>query len=216
MIILTKEMQEKGKEYVYLAEFVGGFCKIGVSKDPANRLKNVSIRNGLSLKQYVLVEGYFDLEKLLHNTFKEYRRYSEWFELKFESLVEYVSILEYKYTKKEKIKIEKPNEETKNIFMIKCQEKVFTGKEFFETLNFENNFEKKLTKELRSLENEFNTFIKNGYLFDKEKILKLIKLEKQYIFFLKQQKIKLGDESESIKEIVSIIDFCYKYMIKNY
>ena len=216
MIILSKEMQEEGKEYVYLAEFVGGFCKIGVSTKPSLRLKNVSSKNGLSLKRYVLVEGYFELEKLLHNTFKECRRYSEWFDINFESLVKYVSDLEYDYIKKIKIKKEIARKKSEDIFMFKCGEKTLEGKEFLEILSFENNFEKEIMKELQELETEFNVFIKNNILFDKEKILTLIKLEKEYIFFLNNQRIKLGDELETIEEIEFIIDFCYKYMVENY
>ena len=103
-----------------------------------------------------------------------------------------------------------------DIFMFKCGEKTLEGKEFFEILSFENNFEKEITKGLQELETEFNVFIKNNILFDKEKILRLIKLEKEYIFFLNNQRIKLGDELETIEEIEFIIEFCYKYMIENY
>ena len=45
MKILDKELQEEGKEYVYLAEFESGYCKIGVSINPKVRLKNVSSKH---------------------------------------------------------------------------------------------------------------------------------------------------------------------------
>ena len=102
MKILEKEMQEDGKEYVYLAEFVGGFCKIGVSKNPKKRLHNIQSKNQIPVKRYFLVEGYFELENILHRHFKEKRRYSEWFDIEFEELICFVKKFNYFYNPKKK------------------------------------------------------------------------------------------------------------------
>ena len=216
MIILSKEMQEEGKEYVYLAEFESGYCKIGVSINPMLRLKDVSSKNQISVKNYVLVEGYYELEKILHKHFKDKRRYSEWFEIDFNYLVEFVKNLNYKHIYKEKKYKEKHNKEFEDVYRIELGKENFTRKEFLEVMKNENYFEKEITKEMQELEAEFSVFIKNCILFDKEKILRLIKLEKEYIVFLNKQRIKIGDEKESIKEIKVRIDFCYKYLIENY
>ncbi len=216
MKILDKELQQEGKEYVYLAEFESGYCKIGVSINPRVRLKNVSNKNQISLKDYVLVEGYYELEKILHKHFKEKRRYSEWFEINFYDLIKFVENLDYKHIYKEKKYKKEYNGKCEDVYRIELEKETLTGKEFVEVLKFENNFEKEITEELIKLENEFKVFIDNEILFEEDKLLKLIKLEKEYIVFLNNQRIKLGDELESIKEIELIIDFCYKYLIENY
>lgn len=216
MKILDKELQEEGKEYVYLAEFESGYCKIGVSINPKVRLKNVSSKNQISLKNYVLVEGYFELENILHKHFKEKRRYSEWFEINFNDLIKFVENLDYKHIYKEKKYKEEYNCKYEDIYRIELEKETLNGKEFFEVLKFENNIEKEITKELIKLENEFKVFIDNKILFEEYKLLKLIKLENEYIVFLNNQRIKIGDELESVKEVEFIIDFCYKYLIENY
>ena len=45
------------------------------------------------------MEAYFELENILHKHFKEKRRYSEWFDIDFKELVEYVRRSDYSYIK---------------------------------------------------------------------------------------------------------------------
>ena len=217
MKVLKKEMQEFGKKYVYLAEFESGFCKIGYSDDPKKRLKNVSIRNQVPIKDYVLVEGYNELENILHRIFKTKRRYSEFFEINFIDLVNFVKNFKYEYIPKEKESSNYDDDyNIDNYIYYVVNKKKYKCSEFLLILKKENATEFKLVKKLFELENEFRTFIKHDLLFSEIKLLDLIDLKKRYITFLNNQVIKLGDESAVILEINKNLKFCCLYLVKNY
>lgn len=213
MKILSKEMQEKGKEYVYLAEFVGGFCKIGISNNPKKRLNDIQRKNQIPIKEYFLVEGYFELENFLHKQFKENRRYSEWFELDFKYLIQYVEKLNYIYLKKEKK--ENKNEYVKDKSNIYIKDsvlyKIIEEKETWEK-------EKRIEKDFNDLINEkccfFKVCLEEKIKIKKEMVLETIKYIIFYNNFLENLKIKIGDEQEIIFDNISLV--CNLLKIANF
>lgn len=96
----TKE-QEVGKKYVYVANFQDGYVKIGRSVDPKKRLRNIEICNKIKVKDYFLIEGYADLEKMLHEKYREFRRYSEFFKLDIQEIFCFIESIEFKESYKE-------------------------------------------------------------------------------------------------------------------
>lgn len=169
MKIIEKEMQEEGKEYVYVAEFVGGFCKIGVSNNPIKRLREVSKRNQIPLKNYFLVEGYFKLEKYLHNHFEEKRRYSEWFDINFNNVKTYLENLNINVIESKAITIKKHHNHSSNEFekdYMEAKIKCFLGADtyFIENIKHFINlpfYKNKIKEEYYDLEQAKKSYLEN-------------------------------------------------------
>lgn len=75
---------QNNKVYIYFINVGHGHTKIGVSCDPQNRLKQCQTGNPYELKiekleEYSSYEEAFKREKELHNKFKDYKLYGEWF-----------------------------------------------------------------------------------------------------------------------------------------
>lgn len=56
--------------------------KIGYSKDPYKRLKELQTGNPIKLEMLLVMEGGFETEKALHDYYSKYRTEGEWFELR--------------------------------------------------------------------------------------------------------------------------------------
>lgn len=75
-------------KYVYIIQSLDeGYYKIGVSKHPHNRLKQLQTGNSSKLK---LVEVYqseyaHSIEKTMHRRYSTFRKEGEWFELSLEN-----------------------------------------------------------------------------------------------------------------------------------
>ena len=66
---------------IYFIKAANKYVKIGVSKDPHKRLKELQTGNPLPLKLILTMPGSFDTEKALHDYFKSARVEGEWFRL---------------------------------------------------------------------------------------------------------------------------------------
>lgn len=77
-------INQNSKVYVYFINDGHGHTKIGVSYNPQNRLRQCQTGNPYELKiekleEYSSYEEAFKREKELHNKFKHYKLYGEWF-----------------------------------------------------------------------------------------------------------------------------------------
>lgn len=66
-------------------------CKIGASKNPKNRIKSLQTISPLKFERIYIGENcsnYFENEHLLHEKFKSKRSNGEWFNEKFETIVQ--------------------------------------------------------------------------------------------------------------------------------
>lgn len=81
-------------KYVYLIQSLeNGYYKIGISKTPNIRLKQLSTGNPSKIK---LVQTYYSkfphlVESSLHQRYAQYRKEGEWFELSIEVEVNFLS-----------------------------------------------------------------------------------------------------------------------------
>ena len=84
--------------YVYLIEDIDNKrYKIGVTKDLKKRLRNLQTGNS---NQIQLLESFkseypFRLETMLHNKFKQFHHYNEWYELDKNSVDEFLNLCKY-------------------------------------------------------------------------------------------------------------------------
>lgn len=81
---MTLKEEEAKKGYVYLLKDVTtGFCKIGRTKNPNERITNIQVGNPSFYKLINLIKckDYFSGEKYLHLILQKYRKRGEWFRL---------------------------------------------------------------------------------------------------------------------------------------
>jgi len=95
MNIVMNESIKDGQEYVYIADFGTGCVKIGTTKNIVQRIHNLSKKHFKPIINYVCIEGGYQTEAFLHQTFKDYWRYSEWFEMGFDEVISVISSLEF-------------------------------------------------------------------------------------------------------------------------
>ena len=89
-------VQEKGL-YIYFIEAVGtDKVKIGIAKDPEERLKQLQTGSSVKLRLMDSIGAYANEEKKLHLKFKDLRHSGEWFFLTKE-LKDYISGLRDTY-----------------------------------------------------------------------------------------------------------------------
>lgn len=83
------------KKYVYLIQSLdSGFYKIGVSKSPISRIKQLSTGNSSPLKiiNVYLTELPYLIEKVLHNRYSHARlNNKEWFDLSIKEEAEFLN-----------------------------------------------------------------------------------------------------------------------------
>ncbi len=80
---LIKKSTTDGKSYVYF--FINSknkYCKIGYSKNPVLRLKEVQVGCPVELMIAGIIEGDKHSEKDIHDVFGRYRTHGEWFQLR--------------------------------------------------------------------------------------------------------------------------------------
>lgn len=71
---------DKKKQVVYLlAEEDGEYIKIGTTLNIERRISDLQAYNPKKLNLVLLLDGGYELEKFLHNKFREYRHHREWF-----------------------------------------------------------------------------------------------------------------------------------------
>lgn len=96
-IPIEKIIIDKNKFYVYGFEALNGYVKIGVSMDPARRMRELekypryfgdqtSVLKLVYLFQMKDSDQAYNLENLLHSYFAEFRQRGEWFDIKPEDL----------------------------------------------------------------------------------------------------------------------------------
>ena len=76
-------------KYVYLISDLNNYTyKIGISKNPEDRIKSLQTGNDRILKiiHKVLCENYFDVERALHNKYGFLKINGEWFNLTSEEV----------------------------------------------------------------------------------------------------------------------------------
>lgn len=76
-------------KYVYLISDLNNYTyKIGISKNPENRLKSLQTGNDRKLKiiHKVLCNNYLEVERALHNQYNFLKVSGEWFELSDEDV----------------------------------------------------------------------------------------------------------------------------------
>jgi len=95
--IVENSKAQSGKGYVYFANCETGFVKIGYTKRPESRLKEVSSAHHIKINDYFLVAGDITLERKLHKIFEKQRMYAEWFFLDYQELRRFIEKYEYKY-----------------------------------------------------------------------------------------------------------------------
>lgn len=75
---------------VYFAEFEDGSVKVGISKSPDERIKNLSFAKGVELKRYCyteLIPNASALECSIHDDFKGKRIKGEYFKVNYDDLL---------------------------------------------------------------------------------------------------------------------------------
>ena len=79
-------------KYVYLISDLNNYTyKIGISKNPENRIKSLQTGNDNKLKivHKILCENFNDVELALHNKYQFLRVNGEWFELADEDVANF-------------------------------------------------------------------------------------------------------------------------------
>lgn len=75
--LINKE-DNRGFVYVF-ANFFSGVCKIGFTKNPLNRLKQVQTGCPYKLEIVLVINGSVKVEKALHRKYKKFKTNGEWF-----------------------------------------------------------------------------------------------------------------------------------------
>jgi hypothetical protein len=79
-------------KYVYLIfSTESGYYKIGISKNPSKRVKQLQTGNGelLVLKESFKTKYYLEVEKSLHGIYGDLRKHGEWFDLGLVDVLEF-------------------------------------------------------------------------------------------------------------------------------
>ena len=77
--------------YLYIIQKKNKLVKIGISKNPEKRISAIETHNGeVSVNKFVSEKllNYMEIEKLMHNNFKDFRVRGEWFNVDFNIVVE--------------------------------------------------------------------------------------------------------------------------------
>jgi len=77
--------------YLYIIQKKNKLVKIGISKNPEKRINAIETHNGeQSVKKFVSKKllNYMEVEKKMHNYFKDFRVRGEWFNVDFDLAVE--------------------------------------------------------------------------------------------------------------------------------
>lgn len=92
------KMRPKIPGYVYLLFSENGFCKIGKSKSPADRLKTLSVKLPFDIEplSFFVCDDYNLAERMLHEHFSHKRVRGEWFNLSDEDICKIIKISEFK------------------------------------------------------------------------------------------------------------------------
>lgn len=76
----------------FIQEKGSGNIKIGVSKSPAKRLKQLQVYNSTSLKLIFTIKGSYEIEGEIHDKFSKYNIHGEWFQGE-EEILNYINNL---------------------------------------------------------------------------------------------------------------------------
>jgi hypothetical protein len=84
---------DKNIGYVYfLRSEKSSYVKIGKSKDIDKRVKQLECNVGkINILGFIYSEDYDLIEKSLHSTFKDFRKYGEWFDLSFNDVKDIIT-----------------------------------------------------------------------------------------------------------------------------
>lgn len=176
--------------YVYFANCETGFVKIGISKNPKDRLKQVSSRHHIPITEYFLVEGDGELESQFHKIYKDQRVYAEWFIIDFEDAKKFVMSYEFK----SKInKIVKQNDVKPIELAISKQ------------LKMENSIESEIVSQFIHSSSLVTEMINGRIEMVPEIIEELLKVTIAYNNFIYDTKIKTGDEYELITGNINMV-----------
>jgi len=106
---LRQELKNQG--YVYLIKGEFGRYKIGASKNPIARLKQLRISSSQDHKLIATIreEDMYLTESDIHDIFEKYRVHSEWFELDEDAFEYFLKIAEIEDELYEKMKVEYGN-----------------------------------------------------------------------------------------------------------
>jgi len=83
-MVNTYTVNERGI-YTYFIVSEDGFVKIGVAKNPWDRLKGLQTANPHNLSLELLILGDIEIERLMHKLLKKHHHRGEWF--KFEGIL---------------------------------------------------------------------------------------------------------------------------------
>jgi hypothetical protein len=70
--------------YLYIVKNLSGFYKIGISKNPKLRIRNISTQTGQNIETIYISDKLFNgnnIESSIHNLYANKRKLGEWFEL---------------------------------------------------------------------------------------------------------------------------------------
>lgn len=90
MYLFPDDETTKGKKYLYVFKLSDGSVKIGVSKNPEQRIKTLSKQSGkkIATKWYSEpLENAFKIEKDLHKSFSKHRLEGEYFQIDFNDVL---------------------------------------------------------------------------------------------------------------------------------
>lgn len=192
MLIIENESAKNGTHYVYFANCETGIVKIGTTTNPQGRLKAVSARHHIPIKEYFLVEGDGELESHFHKQFYKDRVYSEWFAIDFEQARAFVQAHEWKGKRI-----------IQNNNAIEEYSKQET--ETYIALHNENVLESMFTRQLLHLSAVLEEMVKGRIKKNKNIIKEFIICTFSYNAFLEKLNIKTGDEGQVILENIDII-----------
>lgn len=92
----SKVIAEHGKGCVYILDLGNDMVKIGQSINPETRVLCISTQSGFSIRQWCKTElcnNYKDIEKAIHNHFKNKRVHGEWFKVSFQKAKAYLQTM---------------------------------------------------------------------------------------------------------------------------
>lgn len=86
-----KISDEENSGNIYIIQKKNKLVKIGISKNPKQRISAIETHNGeKSINIFISekLKNYMEIEKLMHTYFKEFRVLGEWFNIDFDEAVE--------------------------------------------------------------------------------------------------------------------------------
>lgn len=85
---------------VYAVERPDGMVKIGVSNNPRRRMRTIETQGGFKAKAKFFADSTdngYEIEKLVHEHFKPYRKVGEWFSVDFRIAIHVIDTITKKY-----------------------------------------------------------------------------------------------------------------------